>query len=199
MKNKSHSSGLLSLGIFCSLLTLALPGTLHAQAKPAAPQVNHDAQIMQLFQNRVTEYIKLHKSIEGQLPPLTPTDSPEKILQHQQELARRIREARKQIAEGDIFIPECRVEFRRLIGIAMRGDAAARIQKSLANSEPVQFPLNVNASYPAGIALQTTPPTILQNLPKLPAELEYRIVDHQLILRDVNANLIIDFMAEAIP
>lgn len=187
------------LGVLCSALTWSSPRTLNAQTKPPEKQVNPDAHIIQEFQNRIAGYLKLHKSIEGQLPPLTPTDSPEKILQHQQELARRIRDARKQTGEGDIFAPECRAEFRRLIGIAMRGEQAARIQKSLVNSEPVQFPVNINASYPPGVPLQTTPPTILQNLPRLPPEIEYRIVDHQLILRDVNANLIIDFMAEAIP
>ena len=38
------------------------------------------------------------------------------------------------------------------------------------------------------------PPSILLNLPKLPEELEYRFVGPHLILHDVNANLIVDFI-----
>jgi hypothetical protein len=37
------------------------------------------------------------------------------------------------------------------------------------------------------------PVTLLLNLPRLREELEYRIVDKHLILRDVQANIIVDF------
>ena len=40
------------------------------------------------------------------------------------------------------------------------------------------------------------PPSLLLNLPKLPKELEYRFVDHELIVRDVAANLIVDFIPD---
>ena len=184
--------------LFLALASLSL-SSLNAQGKRREQPVNADARVIQNFQNRIAEYLKLHKSIEQNLPALKPTDAPEEILRHQQELARRIREARRQASQGDIFSSDIKDEFRRLIAIAMRGKQAARIKESMMRSEPVQFPLNIDASYPAGVPLQTTPPTLLQNLPNLPPELEYRVVGHQLILRDVNANLIIDFMAEAIP
>ena len=199
MKIGSNRNDVLLRGILFLAATFLVPYALQARPKGQGKQVNPHARILQDFENRIAEYVKLHKSIEGKLPALTPTDAPEKILQHQQELARRIREARQQASQGNIFAPEIREEFRNLIGASMRGKQAARIHESLVSSEPVQFPLNVNASYPPGEPLQSTPPTLLQNLPKLPAELEYRIVGHQLILRDVNANLIVDVMAEAIP
>jgi hypothetical protein len=36
------------------------------------------------------------------------------------------------------------------------------------------------------------------NLPKLPPELEYRIIGKNLIIRDVDANIIVDFVPNAI-
>jgi hypothetical protein len=36
------------------------------------------------------------------------------------------------------------------------------------------------------------------NLPKLPTELDYRIVGKHLILRDTGADLIVDFMLNAV-
>jgi hypothetical protein len=36
------------------------------------------------------------------------------------------------------------------------------------------------------------------NLPKLPEQLEYRIIGKNLIIRDVEANIIVDFVANAI-
>jgi hypothetical protein len=39
---------------------------------------------------------------------------------------------------------------------------------------------------------------VLKNLPKLPDALEYRIVGKNLIIRDVEANIIVDFVPNAI-
>ena len=39
---------------------------------------------------------------------------------------------------------------------------------------------------------------ILRNLPKLPEGVEYRIIGRNLILRDVKANMIVDYIPNAI-
>jgi hypothetical protein len=46
--------------------------------------------------------------------------------------------------------------------------------------------------------LQSTPPTLLANLPRLPGELEYRIVGQTLVLYDVSSDLIADLLPNAI-
>jgi hypothetical protein len=56
----------------------------------------------------------------------------------------------------------------------------------------------VNAPYPP-VPLQSTPPTLLANLPELPPGLDYRIVNRTLVLRDVQANLVLDFIPKALP
>jgi hypothetical protein len=160
---------------------------------------NPDAVTQADFDKRVTEYVKLHKSLESKLPKLKPTPSPEEISHHEHELREKIRHERRAIAPGNIFTPQIAAEFRRLIGIAMQGAGAARVEQSLKNAEPVQLRLTVNSAYPAGVPLQSTPPTLLLNLPKLPQEVAYRVVDHELVLLDVKANLVVDFMTYAIP
>ena len=47
----------------------------------------------------------------------------------------------------------------------------------------------VNESYPANIPLQSTPPSLLANLPHLPQEVEYRVAGRDLILLDVQARI----------
>ena len=42
------------------------------------------------------------------------------------------------------------------------------------------------------------PPDILQVLPPLPEELQYRIVDHDLILIDMHADLVVDILPGAV-
>ena len=58
--------------------------------------------------------------------------------------------------------------------------------------------LQVNARYPASEPLQTIPPNLLANLPQLPEDMEYRVVGKDLVLRDVDANIIVDFIPNAI-
>jgi hypothetical protein len=58
--------------------------------------------------------------------------------------------------------------------------------------------LKVNAVYPENAPLPTIPPNLLANLAQLPKDLEYRIVGRALILRDVHANLIVDYIPNAV-
>ncbi|OFW32429.1 MAG: hypothetical protein A3J28_15785 [Acidobacteria bacterium RIFCSPLOWO2_12_FULL_60_22] len=183
------------------ILALALPASraLKGQGPPAQEGVNPDALIIQNFENRVSEYAKLHRAIDAKMPALKPTDSSGKITHHQQELAEGIRKARRGAKQGDIFTPQIHAEFHPLITIAMQGQDAARIHTSLRHAEPVRLRLRINAGYPASVPLQSTPPSLLLNLPKLPEEIEYRVVGNNLVLCDAHANLIIDFMPGAIP
>jgi hypothetical protein len=59
--------------------------------------------------------------------------------------------------------------------------------------------LQINQSYPENVPLQSTPPTLLLNLPQLPDGLEYRILGRELVLRDGNANIIVDYVPNALP
>ena len=61
------------------------------------------------------------------------------------------------------------------------------------------FRSRINQEYPQTSAMQSTPPTLLANLPKLPPELEYRIVGRELVLLDTKSNLIVDLLPDAFP
>ena len=63
----------------------------------------------------------------------------------------------------------------------------------------VQPTIAVNAIYPTNAPLSTVPPSLLLRLPKLPTDLEYRFVGRTLVLRDREANMIVDFLKEAVP
>ena len=156
-------------------------------------------QQLQEFQNRVSEYQKLHDKARSEISKLKPTPSPESIAKHERALAYRIRAVRRHVAQGNIFTPGITAEFKRLIADTMKGPEAVTIKQSLASSEPVRLrELRVNQAYPEGVPLQTTPPSLLLNLPALPKGYEYRLVSNNLMLLDVESNLIIDFMPSAI-
>jgi len=158
------------------------------------PAVNADSAIIQDFEKRVAGYLQLRKSIESDLPKLKSTPSQEKISHHESELRRAVREARKRARPGDIFTPEIAVEIRRLIAIAAQPQDGNHIAQSLRHAEPVQLHLEINDRYPEIVPLQSTPPSLLENLPPLPPEIEYRITGADLVLLDAKANLIVDII-----
>jgi hypothetical protein len=102
--------------------------------------------------------------------------------------------------QGDIFTPEVasviatliKEEYSRRAPVVIdaRGDA----QEELPNFVP-----QVNTLYPTTYPLATFPATLLPLLPRLPEQLEYRVVGRYLLIRDVEANLTIDFMPDALP
>jgi hypothetical protein len=161
--------------------------------------VNPDALIVGDFEKRVADYVNLQKSMAKGMPAPKPTEEPQKIIDHQRELAKRIRAARHQAKQGEIFTAEICKEFRRLLGFAREGQNDAHVKKSLERAEPVRLTLRVNDAYPADVPLQSTPPTILMNLPSLPPGLEYRIANRALVLRDATANIVIDLIPNAVP
>ncbi len=185
---------------FLASIAFAAMGTSGIPAfQASAPNVNADSKVLAGFTERVTEYIKLRKQAADKLQALKPTTSQASINHHERQLAHQIREAREHAHQGDIFTLEISEVFRRLIVLAVKGSSGAQMKQSLRRAEPVNLVLRVNRPYPDGFPLQSSPPTLLANLPPLPKELDYRIVGQNLILRDVEANLIIDVLTRAIP
>jgi hypothetical protein len=167
---------------------------------PKSPGVNADAVIIGDFDKQVKEYVKLHKKAEAGLPALKPTDSPHTLNERRRLLASRIQTARAQARQGDLFSPQVGQLYKRLIVMAYQASGPAKVAASLRHDEPVhELSLQVNAVYPETVPLQTTPPSILTNLPPLPPELDYRIVGRNLVLRDTAANIIVDYLPAAIP
>src|SRR5438132_8922440 len=140
-----------------------------------APRVNRDSVIIKDFESRVTDYVKLSKKAASGTAAPKQTESAAKLKAFQLALAAKIRAARPQARQGDIFTPQIAKVFQRLIAAPFGGPKGETLRASLRHAEPVK-PLNlqVNDSYPEGDPLQSTPPSLLLDLPKLPPELEYR-------------------------
>jgi hypothetical protein len=189
----------LGLRYFFALASLVSSGTAYGE-EADTPRINQDARILKEFADRVEAYVKLRQEQEMFLPPLKPSDEQAKIVAHQRALASKIRAARSKAKEGDIFTPAIRQQFLRLTRGAFRGATGRHARVTIDHGEPVKFlRIRVNDTYPEGVPLTTVPPTLLINLPRLPEEVEYRVVDRDLILLDVKANLIVDFVRKAIP
>jgi len=181
------------------VLALGAAGAQLASQNPATqPPANPDALVLADFHKRIETYLDLHKDVEKGPARLKETNDPGKIRDAQATLAGRIRAARSDARPGDIFTPQIRAMFRRLMYPELKGREGRETKSEIKEDAPTGIPLEVNAIYPEGKALSTVPPNLLANLPQLPEDLEYRVVGKHLILRDVDANLIVDFIPNAI-
>ena len=184
-------------------MVLAVLMSCGMAASPLALQgqkVNADAQVLQDFNKRVEAYMDLHNRLEKKAPRLKTTEDPAKIQASQDTLAALIRTERKGARQGEIFTPQLAPVLRRLMYPEVKGADGKETKAALKEDapKPGTVPVKVNAVYPDSAPLPSVPPNLLANLPKLPEDLEYRIIGHTLILRDVHANIIVDYLPKAI-
>jgi hypothetical protein len=165
-----------------------------------ADQQNADAAGFKEFSDRVDDYVKLHKSQEALLPKLKQTDLPEMIAAHQVALARKIREARPNAKSGDIFTPAAQKSFEDVIQTTMQSANGPNVDATLKQAAPLpKMSIVINEPYPDGVPYTAVPPTLLLIFPKLPDEVVYRVVLHDLLLLDLKANLVVDVIPGVIP
>jgi hypothetical protein len=177
-------------------LAVALSCCAYADLRAQQTPVNPDAQVLLDFQERIKKYLEIHKKAD--VPKMKETKDPADIKHAQEALAAAVRAARPNAKQGEIFTPEIAKKLRSLMYPEVKGPGTKETREAIKEDQPAKLALKVNARYPDDQPLPTVPPNLLASLPKLPEQLEYRIVGHSLILRDVPANLIVDFIPGAI-
>ena len=150
------------------------------------------------FQTRLEQYVKLRSAAVVNAPPLPKKATPAQIQERELALANAIQKARGTAKQGDILSPDLKPVFARLIRTDAKAVKDGNPTQEKAPGEVTPKPV-VNGIYPKNAPLSSVPPSLLSRLPKLPPDLEYRFVGRTLILRDAQANIIVDFMPEAAP
>ena len=151
------------------------------------------------FLQRVDDYAALHRQLESQLPRETVTADLKALFRPKQALSAAIRTARADARQGDIFAPALASYFRTLVADTVKRAGINDMLATVEDENSVHIPASVNGEYPAGRSVSMMPPCLLAALPPLPPELQYRFVGRDLILWDMHAGLIVDFVPDAIP
>jgi hypothetical protein len=181
--------------LFSSLLAAPcadrhVPGQVKAAAQ--------DADVLARFDARVAEYVVLHRRLEGPLPPQQMSDDMRVVQAAMDALATQLQGARAEARRGDLFDAEAARVFRRLIAGCLPADEMERIITEPEEEDVVPPPpLRVNGRWPAGVPFRFVPPQLLAALPRIPGELQYRIVGHSLVLWDHHADLVVDYLPDA--
>jgi len=179
--------------------TSASPASAPPTERVVGPLSPADAQALATMNDRLKQYIELHSKLERTLPNLPKEATPQQIDKNQRTFEKLVQQARATAKPGDIFTPEARPVLKRLLANVFGGPEGKELKASIMDENPVGITLTVNGRYPDNVPLSTVPPQVLQTLPKLTEEIEYRFIGDRLILLDTHAHVIADFIEDALP
>lgn len=149
--------------------------------------------------SRLKDYVELHNKLERDLPKLPDNATPTQIDTNQRLLEEKVRAARAGAKQGDLFTPEATPVIKRLLAAVFGGPDGKQLKDSIMDENPVDVTVKVNGRYPDNVPVSTVPPQVLQTLPKLSDDMEYRFIGDRIVLVDVHAHVIADFIDDALP
>lgn len=184
-----------------SMITAVLLSPLFASVSAQPPTISAtDQKTLSDFGKRAKDYIDKEHSLQAD--KMKPTTDVAKLEQQRKQLRDAVQQSRPNAKQGDFFTPDAAPVFRRVLANLLNSPAGAKIKASLNHAEPgAPAAFKVNGEFPNqnGQPIQSVPPTVLKLLPSLPKGLEYCIAGKTLALRDSNANMVVDFLPNALP
>jgi len=189
---------LLEEGYMTRMLFIVGVTLISLAAAPQQQGVNPFAQAMVDFKQRVGEYMKLRDEITRKVPEVKETGNPAKISAREKALGEAIATVRVNAKPGDIFGADMVGYFKQILAEDWKSRSPAD-RKALFNELPRGVQIRINQAYPSTLPLVSVPPNLLAMLPMLPETLEYRLIDRYMLLRDRDANLVIDVLSNVLP
>jgi hypothetical protein len=196
---QQHRIGIVraAVGLATAAVLAGAPPGYAAQQRADVPAADEKA--VDEFMRSVNDYVALRNRISRPVKPLPREATPEQIDENQRLVSQGIVSARTSAKVGDIFHPAMQEYVRRRLAGVFSGPDGKKVRSSILDENPVGTVIRINGTYPDSIPLATMPPQVLEALPKLPKDVEYRFVGERLILFDSHAHLVIDYVERALP
>lgn len=184
--------------IILAAALVAVPAGALAPAQSSAS--SSDKALLSAFSKNAKDYAdKEHMLATNKMKPTTDVA---KLQQQRRQLRDAVQQSRATARQGDLFTPETANAFRKVLANLLNGPEGKKIKTSLNHAEPgAPAEFKVNGEFPNqnGQPIQSVPPTVLKVLPTLPKGLEYCIAGKTLALRDSSANMVVDYLPNALP
>lgn len=182
-------------------MTITGPVSLEASAggrQKAAASADEVAALAQ-FEAAIAKYMALRQRLRNELAGPVPNSTAPELTRASDSIAVAIQRARAGARVGNIFSAPVTLVVKRWVDDAVRRDNLGPTLADIDDETPTVKAPSVHLRFPAASQMATMPPSLLAALPALPKELEYRIVGNYLVLRDVDAALILDYIPAAVP
>ena len=193
----ARSSSFLTITTGLVLLVIALVALSAERARAQYAVFDADAAMRQ-FQERVESYATLHRRLAPPPAAIASTDPLSKLLSRNY-LAAALRSARRFAQQGEIFTPEVATLFRWALADSIGERNGETFLTELNAGEPMPRGMHPDVNEPYTMTpLYRIPQEVRLGLPPLPAELDYRIAAHDLVLWDIYAGVVVDFIPNVV-
>jgi hypothetical protein len=144
---------------------------------------------------RARTYTALHARIAARLPPLATSPDRAAVTAREDALTAAL-VGSGELHPGLLFTDEIGTGLRRRLASLLQGENGRNVRGAILDANPAGS-VAAGAPYPSAAPLSTVPTAVLEALPPLPDALEYRFVGRDLIVRDMEANLVVDVLQDA--
>ena len=181
---------------FCSI-------AVSAASRPASEESTRlqrtDESAFASFNKAIANYVHLKQRLRGEIPAWRVTDNSAEIIARSDAWALAIQRARPGAQQGDFFDQITAAAIKERLARTLKGTNVAALLSRINDEPALEASPRVHLRFPDASPMATMPARVLEVLPVLPAELEYRFVGRTLVLRDRDAALILDYLPNALP
>ena len=182
------------LGILVGPSLLWAAGEQGGTIAPAA-----ESAAIKQFDDAIAEYMRMRQKLRSEVRGPVKNSSSAQVNDASDALAGAIERARKDAQVGAIFSEPVAKVIKRRIADAVRTENLVAVLADIDDEGKPSLAPKVHLRLPVSAQMATMPPSVLKVLPVVPKDLEYRILGRYLILRDVDASLILDYIPLAVP
>ena len=158
-----------------------------------------DAAAIKQFNAAIASYMTLRRNLRSEVRGPVKNSSSTEMTDATDALAGAIQRSRREAKVGSIFAEPVASVIKRRIADAVRDEKLVAVLADIDDEGTGGPAPKVHLRLPVTAQMATMPAALLAVLPTLPKELEYRILGNYLILRDVDASLILDYVPAAVP
>jgi hypothetical protein len=192
-----HMAGnLLSLSM---VIVFVVPPLLQPSAAQPADTSSADAAAIKQFDDAIDKYLALRRGLGNEVAGPVKDSTSTQLNDASNALAGAIQRARANAKAGAIFSEPVAAVIKRRVAEAVRVKKLGPVLANIDDEKAADPTPKVHLRLPVTEQLATMPPSLLAILPPLPKQLEYRIVGRNLVLRDVDASLVLDYILAAVP
>jgi hypothetical protein len=185
--------------LFAAALVAVIVGSLSlAPAAASQPDPSADTAAIKQFDAAIAKYMAMRQKLRSEVTGPVKDSSSTQLTNASDALAGAIERSRQGAQVGSIFTAPVAAVIKRRIADAIRTQQLASVLADIDDEGGAGPSPKVHLRLPVTAQMATMPPALLKVLPPLPKELEYRILGRYLILRDVDASLILDYIPAAV-
>lgn len=194
MKHTTHV-----LAVAALVMAVAAPSLLWASGRQAAAEISAEATALKQFDDAIAKYMALRSGLRNEVAGPVKNSTSSQVTNASDALAGAIERARRDASVGSIFNKPVAAMIKRRITDAVRTEQLVAVLADIDDEGKASAMPKIHLRLPVSAQMATMPPSLLKVLPPLPKELEYRILGQYLILRDVDASMILDYVPAAVP